>query len=111
MHTKLKPILLLSFILVCHTAFAQSKKLVKSFKLGAVGYGLYESQKLSKSVTDTTFYLVYRVGKVKMVAKEIKAVYHKNFGDTLVSSTYKIDKNSIVFYQDTWNAFYHRIYT
>ncbi|RZL51236.1 MAG: energy transducer TonB [Pedobacter sp.] len=116
MHTKLKPILLLSFIFFCHTAFADqigigSKKLVKSFKLGAVGYTLYESYKPSKLDNDTSFYLLYRVGKVKMVAKEIKTIFSKSKRDTLASATYEINKNAIVFYQDTWDAFYHRTYT
>ncbi|RZL34413.1 MAG: energy transducer TonB, partial [Pedobacter sp.] len=95
----------------CHTAFAQSKKLVKSFKLGTVGYTLYESYKPSKLDNDTAFYLLYRVGKVKIVTKEIKAVISKSKKDTLTSATYKVNKNAIVFYQDSWNAFYHRIYT
>ncbi|WP_316795396.1 energy transducer TonB [Pedobacter agri] len=111
MYTKLKPILIVSFILVCNIAFAQSKKLVKSFKLGAISYQLYESFKTSKSDQDTVFYLLQRLGKAKIIAKEIKAVIEKKQGDTLAASTYKINKSSFVFYRSEGNKFYHRIYT
>jgi len=110
MHIRLKPILTLSLIIVCNTAFAQSKKPVKSFKLGTVSYTLFESKGISKTDNDTTLYLLYKTGKSKIVAKEIKTIYQKSYGANIAAATYKINKNSIVFYQSLSNSFYHRIY-
>lgn len=111
MHIRLKPFLTLSLIIVCHIVFAQSKKPVKSFKLGTVSYTLFESRRISKTDNDTTFYLLYKTGKSKIVAKEIKTIYRKSSSTNIAAATYKINKNSIVFYQSLSNAFYHRIYT
>jgi len=112
MHITLKTILFLGFFLIQVGAFGQSKKLVKNFKLGNISYNLYQSHKASKSNNDTTFYLLYRAGKPKIIAKEIKAITEKSSGDTLASATFKINKNAIVFYQySTESSFYHRIYT
>jgi len=111
MHIKLKIALILSFVLVSNISFAQTKKLVKCFKLGTVSYELFESKGAAKRERDTTFYQLLRVGKLKPIAKEIKSVYDKNSGDTIASASFKINPNSIVFYQSASNAFYHRIYT
>ena len=111
MHIKLKIALILSFVLVSNISFAQSKKLAKSFKLGNVKYQLFEIKGAAKHQKDTTFFQLFRVGKLKPIAKEIKTVYDKGSGDTIASASYKINQNSIVFYQSASNAFYHRIYT
>lgn len=111
MHIKLKIALILSFVLLSSISFAQTKKLVKRFKLGTVSYQLFESKGAAKHQNDTTFYQLLRVGKLKPIAKEIKTVYDKGNGDTIASASYKINPNSIVFYQSAANALYHRIYS
>lgn len=99
MHIKLKIIVLFIFVFFAKSAFAQSKKLVKSFKLGAVGYTIYESHKLSKYANDTTFFNLYRVGSQKLIAKEIMLVVERSMQDTLTAVYYVLDKNSISFFQ------------
>lgn len=112
MHIKLKTIVLLIFVFFAKSAFAQSKRLVKSFKLGAVGYTIYESHKPNKFANDTTFFNLYRVGSTKIIAKEIKQVVKKATTDTLNSAYYILDKNNISFFQVSMGKpLYQRLYT
>ncbi|KQN35080.1 hypothetical protein ASE92_10675 [Pedobacter sp. Leaf41] len=111
MHIKLKTGLILFLVLVFNISFGQTRKLVKRFKLDKVSYQLFEQKVAAKHQKDTTFYQLFRVGKLKPIAKEIKTVYDKSSGDTIASASFKINPNSIVFYQSASNAFYHRIYT
>ena len=95
-------------VLSATSVFGQSKKLIKSFKLGNVGYNLYsQNEKPGKALNDTTFYLLYRVGNVKALGKEIKELKVKKSGKILVSTTYKITDKAIIF---TKNGFENRRY-
>lgn len=85
-------------VLSATSVFGQSKKLIKSFKLGNVGYNLFsQNEKPSNALNDTTFYLIYRVGNVKALGKEIKEVKVKKSGEILVSTTYRITEKAIIF--------------
>ena len=71
---------ILTFLLVISTVstFAQTKKLIETFKFGAVGFSLYsQNGKPNSGLVDTSFYLLYRVGSTKTIAKEIKEITEK----------------------------------
>ncbi|MGV8993682.1 MAG: hypothetical protein ACOH1O_06220 [Flavobacterium sp.] len=71
---KFKLLLILLFISTVNT-FGQTKKLVKTFKFGTEGYNLYsQNGKPNSGLVDTTFYLLYRVGNTRSIAKEIKEI-------------------------------------
>ncbi len=95
-------------VLSATSVFGQSKKLIKSFKLGTVGYNLYsQNDKSNSALSETTFYLLYRVGNVKALGKEIKELKVKKSGKILVSTTYKITDKAIIF---TKNGYENRRY-
>ncbi len=80
------------------TTFGQTKKLVNSFKLGTISYNLYTlSSKSSNSKIDTTYYLLYRAGNTKVLAKEIGELKNKENGETMFYYSYQIFPKYISF--------------
>ena len=101
---------ILTFVILLSslTTFGQAKNLIKSFKLGNVGYTLYSQiGKPNKKLTDTTFYLLYRVGNTKVLGKEIKAIKEKSSSEILEANTYQITASAITF---TKNGYENRRY-
>lgn len=105
---------ILTFLLVINTisTFAQTKKLVKTFKFGTVGYNLYsQNGKPNSGLVDTSFYLLYRIGNTKIIAKEIKEITEKSSGDVLLQTTYQIFPKSILFKREGFTDDANRTYT
>ena len=105
---------ILTFLLVMCTisAFAQTKKLIKAFKFGTVGYNLYsQNGKPNSGLVDTSFYLLYRVGNTKIIAKEIKEITKKSSCDVLLQTSYQIFSKSILFKRDGFTDDANRKYT
>lgn len=91
---------ILTFLLVLSTmsTFGQTKELVKTFKFGTVSYNLYsQNGEQNSGLVDTTFYLLYRVGNTRRIAKEIKEIKEKSSGDVKLQTTYQIFSKSIIF--------------
>lgn len=92
--------------------FAQTKKLVESFKFGTVGYNLYSQDgKPNLGVADTSFYLLYRVGNTKRIAKEIKKITERSSGEVHLNTTYEIFPKSIIFKREGFTDDAYRTYT
>ncbi|MFD2287102.1 TonB family protein [Pedobacter petrophilus] len=105
---------ILAFVLVISTisAFAQNKKLVKTFKLGTVGYNLYsQTGKSNSGSVDTSFYLLYRVGNTRTIVKEIKEITEKGNGKVQLKTTYEVFPNSIIFKRQGFTDDANRKYT
>ena len=94
-------------VLSTTSLFGQSKKLIKSFKLGNVEYNLYSQFNSNTTLKDTTFYLLFRIGTSKALGKEIKEIKVRKSGEILHSTTYKITENAIIF---TKNGYQNRRY-
>ena len=105
---------ILTFLLVLITisTFAQTKKLVEKFKFGTVVYNLYSQDgKPNSGVVDTSFYLLYRVGNTKRIAKEIKKITEKSSGEVQLNTTYEIFPKSIIFKREDFTDDAYRKYT
>ncbi|MEO5911399.1 MAG: hypothetical protein ABIP95_10955, partial [Pelobium sp.] len=104
---------ILTFVLVLSTAstFSQTKKLIKSFKFGTVGYNLYtQNGKPNSGLAYTSFYLLYRMGNTKTIAKEIKEITEKSSGDVQMNTTYEIFTKSIIFKREGYTNDAYRKY-
>ncbi|MCZ4245913.1 energy transducer TonB [Pedobacter punctiformis] len=109
---KFKLSVLLVFVAGSSYGQFQTGKLDYSFGLGKITYAVFESHNASKSVNDTVYYKLYRLGNPKPVANEIKYVVNKNNQDTLKSGYYNIAENSIIFFQITKKgSVVQRLYT
>ncbi len=105
---------ILTFLLVISTisTFGQTKKLVKTFKFGTVGYNLYsQNGKPNSGLVDTSFYLLYRVGNTRTIAKEIKEIKEKSSGYVKLQTTYQIFPKSIIFKRGGFTNDANRKYT
>lgn len=84
------------------TVSAQSKKLVESFKFDKVGYKLYSLEnEPNLGLQDTSFYLLYRDGNSKVLGKELKEIKLKSNNEVLLSTTYEIYSEAIIFSQQS----------
>ncbi|WP_165953108.1 energy transducer TonB [Pedobacter changchengzhani] len=104
-------ILLMLLFLVTINASAQTRKLIKSFKFGSVGYNLYTiGGRPNTDLADTTFYLLYRVGNTKVLGKEIKEITEKSSGEVQLNTTYEIFPKSIIFKREGFTDDAYRKY-
>ena len=90
--------LLSASLLFSSFSYAQNTTPDESFSLGKVRYFIIEEKGNAHSKNDTVFYKLYRAGKNKIIAKEIKSVINKISKDTLKSGYYELSKNRISFY-------------
>ena len=91
-------LILTVLVLGACTAFGQQKTWLKNFKLGSIGYKLYSMNATSaNAVNDTAYYVLYRTGNVKPIARELKEIKNKKTGKVLFTSDYKITDHAISF--------------
>lgn len=88
-----------SLFFIVANSFAQATTADDQFSLGKVNYFIFETKGSAKSKNDTTFYNLYRTGKVQRIGKEIKSVVNKLTKDSLVIGNYVVYKNSIAFFK------------
>lgn len=92
---KAVPFLLFGFSII---GFAQEREPSYKFKLGKEEYTIFITQNSENKTNDTTFYNLYRVGKEKMIAKEIRDVTKVSTGEILAESYYNVGHDKITFY-------------
>lgn len=88
------------------SVFAQSSRLVRSFKLDTVAYDLYTIQeKASKTATDTVFYMLYKQGTKDLMVRQIKQITNKKQKKILSSGKYQISGLEVSFENLTEDGF------
>jgi len=90
--------LLLAFSILTAAVFAQGRTPDFAFKLGNTNYFMNLSHGNAKAKNDTLFYNLYRSGKAKRIAKEIKHIVDRNTGDTIKSGYYLVLEKTISFF-------------
>ena len=92
-------------LLLCASlnGFAQVGEPSYKFKLGDIDYTIFITQSSENKVYDTIYYTLYRVGKDKVIGKEIKSVTEQASGEIIAESYYNINFNTITFYYSAKN--------
>lgn len=93
--------LILVLLFASFTGFAQDGEPSYRFKLGTVEYTIHISQNAEDAKIDTTYYILYRVGKAKMIGKHIKEITNIATKEILGESYYNVGHDKIIFYYST----------
>ena len=89
---------ILSFLILFATSgYAQKGKLVETFKLGNVGYKIYETNATNGKENEDIYFKLYRVGNDKAIVTAVKQAVNKATPNTLISGNYRIEGNKIIF--------------
>ena len=89
--------ILFFLILFATTGYAQKGKLVETFKLGNVGYKIYETSFTSGNENEGIYFKLYRVGNDKAIVTAVKQAAVKATPNTLISGNYRIEGDKIIF--------------
>lgn len=92
--------------------FAQGRTPDFMFELGKTSYLMDLSNGNAKSENDTVFYNLYRYGKAKRIAKEIKHIVNRKTRDTIKAGSYVVSGKTISFFlKSKVNPTIQRVYT
>lgn len=95
----------LLLLLLCFSfcGFSQVGEPRYKFKLADVEYSIFISQGSENKTYDTIYYNLYRVGKDKVIGKEIKSVTDHSTGEVIAESYYNVTVDKISFYYSANN--------